>query len=166
MASPGTGFWSSRREPTKRTTSNDIPTSRSDTDRICQRPDVGGSTDGRIFEQPSDPPSSSRSMRFRALLDSPNVDLGESNHSTASDWLINAGDATEKLKALAWSGVPPDIRPQTWKILLVSQTNAPAEGEGADASNRATSQRIGSAAMPRWPASGKSTWTLSLSTSV
>ena len=126
MPSPGTTkrFWTLGREtprPPPPPTSNDLQGGSSQHDRICNRPTVTSSSDSHLFERSSSATSQSRALRFRALLDSPNVDLGNHPLPPLHGMHTHTRTTSEKLKVLAWSGVPVEMRPQTWKILLVSE---------------------------------------------
>jgi len=88
---PQRSFWGNNRKKLQTNTSNDIPKSTSFEDSSSEsRPE-------RLFEH--SPSTGSRFTKFQSMLDAPNSDL-------------------DKLRKLAWSGIPSALRPQAWKILL------------------------------------------------
>ena len=58
-----------------------------------------------------------RYNKFKAMLELPNIDLGAAHcvlHVIAVNSLY-----PEQLKKLSWSGIPEEIRPTVWKLLMV-----------------------------------------------
>lgn len=57
--------------------------------------------------------------RFRAVLDQPNVDLGRLIDAFSYCRSLTMRVDLEKLRKLSWNGIPTELRPTAWKLLMV-----------------------------------------------